>query len=580
MNALRILILSNAQPSRSWRFANRVVREVPGAEICGIVQRPIQALPRVQQLVLAGGRRGNPVLPGRLSKLRLWLSSVAEKVAQWVLWFVHGCPCYLSKPKELTIEILADKCTQAGWPFFNSPNGKDAEVLNSIAPTDLDLVILLGEFSSIPRLSANPSSGLIRARSDENKSDSRQTKEGALTCVEHFTKNSESPYTIASLTLPWQPYDDSLGFALKTDLIADDLLLQTASSLSAGTATSASKEVNQWVGRILSPYLTQLDQTVSHTAQSWPGRKRSRSTWKLCVSTLLLCSPWIVGRNWFRRWRRQYPVLVLAHHLVSDRPHRMGVPTEAFWRQVLFLQKHYRIVNLSQAIELLRSGEVRVPTVVLTFDDGYADNFLNLRAVATEMGISATLFVTTGPVETRQEFDHDLVKGTKGFLPLTWDQIRYWSTLGIEFGSHTRTHLDCGTVDRTNLQSEIVGSKNDLEAQLGKPVRLFAFPYGKRENMSLEAMHLAASAYSHYVSSFGGEDFSWSKKPQCHLFRKNFYASLWELELELQSVFDFVDAMKLQFRLGRGESTSFPVRVSAASALTSSISGSSAPRTR
>ena len=580
MNSLRILILSNARPSRSWRFANRLVHEIPGAEICGIVQRPIQELPRVQQLVWAGGARGNPALPGRRSKLRLWLSSIAEILAQCFLWFVHGCPRHLSNPKEFTIERLAEECTQAGWPFFISPNGKDTEVLNSIGHADLDLVILIGEFPSIPRLPASPSSGLIRAGSGKNKSDSRLTNNGALICVQHFTKDSESPHTIASLTLPWQPYDGPFGFALKADLIADDLLLQTAASLSAGSATSASKQVTQWVDRVLSPYLTQLDQTVSHGVQSWPNRKRCRSTWKLCMDTLLLCSPWIVGRNWFRRWRRQYPVLILAHHLVSDRPHTMGVPTEAFLRQVLFLRTHYRIVNLSEAVELLRSGEVRVPTVVLTFDDGYADNFLNLRAVATETGISATLFVTTRPVETGQEFEHDLVNGTKGFLPLTWDQIRYWSARGTEFGSHTRTHLNCGTVDRANLQSEIAGSKNDLETQLGKPVGLFAFPYGKRENMSLEAMHLAASTYSHYVSSFGGEDFSWTEKPQCHLFRKKFYTSRWELELELQSVLDFVDAMKLKFRLGREESTGFPVRVCATSALTASISGSSATRNR
>ncbi len=223
------------------------------------------------------------------------------------------------------------------------------------------------------------------------------------------------------------------------------------------------------------------------------------------------------------------------------------MPTEVFLQQILFLQKHYRIVSLSEAIELLRSGEVRVPTVALTFDDGYADNFLNLRAVANEAGISATLFITTHPVETHREFGHDVTNGMTGFLPLTWDQIQYWSTRGVEFGSHTRTHMDCGTPDSAKLQSEIVGSKTDLEAQLGKSVGLFAFPYGQRENMSSEAMRLAASAYSHFVSSFGGEAPSGTKSLQCHLFRKNFYASQWELELELQSVFDFAGTIRRFF---------------------------------
>jgi peptidoglycan/xylan/chitin deacetylase (PgdA/CDA1 family) len=194
------------------------------------------------------------------------------------------------------------------------------------------------------------------------------------------------------------------------------------------------------------------------------------------------------------------------------------------------------------------------------------------------MGISATLFITTGPVETRQEFNHDLIDGTKGFLPLTWDQIRYWSTRGVEFGSHTRSHVDCGTLGWANLQSEIVGSKNDLESQLGKPVGLFAFPYGQRENISLEAMQLAASAYTHFVSCFGGEDFSWSRESQCHLFRKKLYNSRWELELELQSVFDFVDAVKMQFRRLATASAADPVRVPAVSRSTAPVSVSSLPR--
>src|SRR5207245_5302481 len=45
MSPFRILILSSVRPSRAWRMANRITREVPGAEICGIVQRPVQQLP-------------------------------------------------------------------------------------------------------------------------------------------------------------------------------------------------------------------------------------------------------------------------------------------------------------------------------------------------------------------------------------------------------------------------------------------------------------------------------------------------------------------------------------------------------
>src|SRR2546429_6453382 len=136
----------------------------------------------------------------------------------------------------------------------------------------------------------------------------------------------------------------------------------------------------------------------------------------------------------------------------------------------------------------------------------------------------------------------------------------YWNTRGAEFGSHTRTHFDCGSVHLENLQSEILGSRNDLEARLTRPVEFFAFPYGKHKNMSSEAKRLAASAYTHYVSFLGGESLAKAGQSQTHLFRKKFYRSQWELELELQSVFDLVDDIKAWFHRRASHSSKPPDR--------------------
>jgi peptidoglycan/xylan/chitin deacetylase (PgdA/CDA1 family) len=187
---------------------------------------------------------------------------------------------------------------------------------------------------------------------------------------------------------------------------------------------------------------------------------------------------------------------------------------------------------------------VRTPTVSLTFDDGYADNFVSLRAVADELDIPVSMFITTKPVELRTEFQHDLIKGDHGTFAMTWDQIRYWQARGAEFGSHTRTHIRCGFVDRSVLRDEIIGSRDDFERNLGAAPAFFAFPYGDRANMPLEAMALAASAYPHFLSSYGGENFPDAPQGNAHLVRKKSYAEPWELELELQSVFDFVDTTK------------------------------------
>jgi len=555
MNPARILLVSNVRPLRVWKIARRVTHEIPGVEICGIVQRPMQKLPLAQQRIADGATRA-----------KHWFYSLVEEFMHWVLWWTHGAPRNLNGARKFTVERLAEKCGQAGSPFLLAENIGDAKVLEFIRQQNAELLIVLGDIPLSSELLSIPSRGAIRAYYDEHNHNGTKVGESLQIEIEHFTRGSKTAFTIAHLKMPLQPYDGLAGITLKSDLIADDLLLQTAIGLQTASQVKTSKVVMEWIQRIYSPYLTQLEPVPTQTAQAKLSRQRFRSEWKLSVETLLF-SPFASARNWYRRWRGHYPVLVLAHHLVSDRPHRMGISTENFWQAVSFLRRHYRIVSLAEAVELLRSGNVKVPTVVLTFDDGYADNFVNLRAVADEAEIPVALFITTQPVEIQCEFQHDLAHGIKGALPLTWDQIQYWGSQGAEFGSHTRTHLDCGSADRTKLEWEIVGSKHDLEGHLGKPVGFFAFPFGNPDNISSDAANMASSVYSHVASCSGGENLPDKAGNHRYLVRKNLYSDLWELELELQSVLDWVESIKRRFRFKRVEPAISSGRATATSAL-------------
>jgi peptidoglycan/xylan/chitin deacetylase (PgdA/CDA1 family) len=253
----------------------------------------------------------------------------------------------------------------------------------------------------------------------------------------------------------------------------------------------------------------------------------------------LLSSPFVVLRNWFRRWRGSAPVIILFHHLVTDRPHHLGIPTELFFRHVEFIKRHYRVSSLGEAIEALQAKRVKVPTVVLTFDDGYQENFINLRAVAEETGITATLFICTEHASRQREFDHDRKRQQHNFPPLTWEQIRFLSRNGFEIGSHTRSHFDCGSTDVAVLRHEIEGSKEDLEKQLGHQVVFFAFPWGQPANMSQQAVQLAEATYAYIFSAHGGVNLPSRKRAPQRLLRCDHSNDLWELELQLQSVLEW-----------------------------------------
>jgi peptidoglycan/xylan/chitin deacetylase (PgdA/CDA1 family) len=72
----------------------------------------------------------------------------------------------------------------------------------------------------------------------------------------------------------------------------------------------------------------------------------------------------------------------------------------SFRRQIEYLRRHFSIVSLSAAIELLQQGAVDKPTAVLTFDDGYQNNFDVAFPALQQFGVPATIFLTTGFVDS------------------------------------------------------------------------------------------------------------------------------------------------------------------------------------
>jgi peptidoglycan/xylan/chitin deacetylase (PgdA/CDA1 family) len=65
-------------------------------------------------------------------------------------------------------------------------------------------------------------------------------------------------------------------------------------------------------------------------------------------------------------------------------------------------------------------------------------------------------------------------------LVMSWDQVRALSRAGMDVESHTRKHRVLQTLDDEELRDELLGSRLELEAQLGRPVRAIAYPVGRR----------------------------------------------------------------------------------------------------
>lgn len=116
-----------------------------------------------------------------------------------------------------------------------------------------------------------------------------------------------------------------------------------------------------------------------------------------------------------RAFRQLKPRLVpgariLRYHRISDLasdPHALCVTPRHFAQHLETLSRYGRVIPLKRLVGSLRNGEHPQGVIVLTFDDGYADNLYHAKPLLERYNMPATIFVTTGYLEHQREFWSD-----------------------------------------------------------------------------------------------------------------------------------------------------------------------------
>lgn len=177
---------------------------------------------------------------------------------------------------------------------------------------------------------------------------------------------------------------------------------------------------------------------------------------------------------------------VLTFHALDERQSVISFSPELFRRAVEKLYENgYRTISLAEALESLnRGGPFPDRSFVITFDDGYRSVFDEAFPVLEKYGMSATVFLTVGD-DTKPGADKRL-PSLNGLHMLAWKEIKEMQKGGIDFGAHTLTHPDLTTLPFDSVEYEIRKSKEIIEDALGTAVPLFAYPYGKYDDRSLE----------------------------------------------------------------------------------------------
>jgi len=240
---------------------------------------------------------------------------------------------------------------------------------------------------------------------------------------------------------------------------------------------------------------------------------------------------------WLRPLLRRMPswrgVLVLNYHRVgawADSPfdHALWSATaEGFDAQLRLLARETDVVAPADVAELGRRGHGR--HVLITFDDGYRDNWEIALPLLRAHGLTATFFLATGfldrphvawwdeiawmarnatrplpggtdaagkrftheykhmPAERKAAFLDEIAEQTgagrcdasaAAGMWMSWDEARELRAAGMSIGGHTVTHPVLGSLDEGRQRAEIAGCRERLEAELGEPMRWFSYPVG------------------------------------------------------------------------------------------------------
>src|SRR5579871_2120144 len=145
----------------------------------------------------------------------------------------------------------------------------------------------------------------------------------------------------------------------------------------------------------------------------------------------------ITEPKWDGTWRNLH-VPILMYHYVSDVPKGadetridLTVTPENFAAHVAYLaQQGYHTVSFYQLNNALLTGaSLPAKPIILTFDDGYIDDFLNVYPLLRKYNFTATFFIITGTADDKNP----------GYL--SWDEIRAMSSAGMDMEPHTIDHV-------------------------------------------------------------------------------------------------------------------------------------------
>lgn len=186
------------------------------------------------------------------------------------------------------------------------------------------------------------------------------------------------------------------------------------------------------------------------------------------------------------------------------------VTPDVFEGQMEYLHKSgYRTLKINELLDFIsRKLTIKEKSVVVTFDDGWLDNYIYAFPVLKKYSINAAIFIITDRIERasnivksqesgvrsqeiaippHRESKELIVNGQYDKVVINWDMAKEMQDSGfVEFYSHTKSHARCNGLSANELLEELSESKKTIEKRLGKPCPYLCWPYGKYNGTAVE----------------------------------------------------------------------------------------------
>lgn len=166
---------------------------------------------------------------------------------------------------------------------------------------------------------------------------------------------------------------------------------------------------------------------------------------------------------------------ILMYHSISDEDpnNSLLVPPAMFDEQMAWLEENkFTAMTMDEAMEAMNSGIVPKRPVVITFDDGYMDNYISAFPSLKEHNMKGTFFVITSGVGN-------------GYY-MSADMLREMQDVGMSIENHTENHVELNNLTREEAINEIKNAQTFLREVIGSEANYLCYPVGRYSDETIE----------------------------------------------------------------------------------------------